>query len=155
METPKGKQVKMTKLGEPRWRLSAGDHEIFIEKTGQNETRLEHQNGDEIGTYPAWSPAMRDALRIFDRWDDASKPLHETVDEAAEEAEMQMMLQDMLEKMVPLEERLEPLATQVLDEALRATITATEWKIVRQALNFTKSMLRHHDLQQIRLEKRR
>jgi hypothetical protein len=155
METPNGQQVKMTKLGGPRWRLECGEREIFIEKTDGETTRLEHQNEDEIGTYPDWGMAMRDALRMFDKWEDATKPPPETVYEAAEEAGLQVLLQETLEKMAPLEKKMGELAGMVTIEQLREKMECRDWAVVAQALKFTKSMLRHHDLQQIRLGKKR
>jgi hypothetical protein len=78
METPKGRRVKMTKLGGPRWRLEMGVHQIFISKEGPGTARLEHLNEDLIGNYPVWDQAMGEALRMFDKWEDATMPPPET-----------------------------------------------------------------------------
>jgi hypothetical protein len=156
METPKGKQVKMTKLGGARWRLETNDgaHQIFIEKV-QDAVLLERADGSRIGTYTEWSPAIRVALRTFDQWNSKKEPSDASVDEAADEAILQISLEDLLEKMKPLEEKMVDLGARVTDPVLRETITPTEWMIVRQATRFARSMIRYHDLQQIRLEKRR
>jgi hypothetical protein len=151
METPKGRRVKMTKLGGPRWRLEMGVHQIFISKEGPGTARLEHLNEDLIGNYPVWDQAMGEALRMFDKWEDATMPPPETVDEAAEEAAMTLLIQKTLDTMAPLESKLEVIAPLLGRPIDREELRDTDWKIVIQAVKFTKTMLSHNAIQQKRL----
>jgi len=156
METPQGNVVRWKKLEGPRWRLSMGDHQLFIEKSGSGIARLEHRNGDEIGTYTDWNQAVRDALRIFDKWKTERKRDHvETVEESTELAELDLMIQNLLDEMSPLESRLGDLVPFLTDDTLRGTLEQTDWAIVTQAVKFTKSMLRRNDLHKERLLERR